>query len=332
MPTTRNYKSGAIIYFEGDKSDEIYVLKAGVITLTYRGIDTMALVSERLKNGDFFGVKSAIGRFKREETAQVNGDVTILVLTVKEFEDLATKNIRIVVKMLKIFSTQLRKIGKQAATLLSSSVGTSDSSVSLMKTGEYFLKNKKFDHALYAFHKYIEHYSNGEFVERAKENIQLAQKGVSSSFKTDENDQTDSLDSSPSEPQEEESQVITLIEESEELISENKYQEALEKLSQIDTETLKSSNKTLYEKVSFNISRCHFEIEDYQKAVDMFTNLIKENPKTEKMKTILLFIGKSYQSLGDIGKASNFYKKVSGMPPQESINDDAKKFLEEIEN
>ncbi|MDH4129729.1 MAG: cyclic nucleotide-binding domain-containing protein, partial [Spirochaetota bacterium] len=77
MAFTRNYKAGAIIFFEGDKGEEIFVLKSGAVTLTYRSIESPSYITEILKIGDFFGVKSAIGHFKREETAQVKEDATV---------------------------------------------------------------------------------------------------------------------------------------------------------------------------------------------------------------------------------------------------------------
>ena len=41
-----------------------------------------------------------------------------MVFSVPEFEQLATKNTRIITKMLKVFSNQLRRIHKQVQTLL----------------------------------------------------------------------------------------------------------------------------------------------------------------------------------------------------------------------
>ena len=72
-PIIRSYKAGSIVYFEKDKADDIYVLQNGRIILSYTSIDTKVEIKEDVKLGEFFGVKSSLGRYPREETAQVVG-------------------------------------------------------------------------------------------------------------------------------------------------------------------------------------------------------------------------------------------------------------------
>ena len=112
--TTRGYKSGSIIYFEGDKSEYIFILKQGRVILTSNKIEQGEIVEtkEEIKPGEFFGVKSSLGKYPRDETAQTFGDTIVLVLTLADFETLVLKNVNVVKKMLRVFSNQLRKIGK----------------------------------------------------------------------------------------------------------------------------------------------------------------------------------------------------------------------------
>jgi len=86
--TTRSYKSGSIVYMEGDKSETIYILKAGRVVLTTKKVEDKTWVEEKVhvKPGEFFGVKSALGRYPRDETAQTLGDTTVLVLSLADFE------------------------------------------------------------------------------------------------------------------------------------------------------------------------------------------------------------------------------------------------------
>ena len=133
--TTRTYKSGSIIYFENDKSEYIYILKSGRVLLTYTKIDTGEEIKEDVRQGEFFGVKSALGKYPREETAQTIGETHVLVLTLADFERLILKNVNVVRKMLRVFSNQLRRIGKTVRTVL----GESDSvapDVELFRIGE----------------------------------------------------------------------------------------------------------------------------------------------------------------------------------------------------
>src|SRR4030042_329283 len=95
---TRTYKSGSIIYFENDKSEYIYILKGGKVVLTTTKLDTGEEVKEEVRQGEFFGVKSALGKYPREETAQTMGNTTVLVLNPADFERLVLKNATIVKK------------------------------------------------------------------------------------------------------------------------------------------------------------------------------------------------------------------------------------------
>ncbi len=65
-----------------------------------------------MRQGEFFGVKSALGKYPREETAQTIGETSVLVLRPADFERLILKNVNIVRKMLRVFSNQLRRIHK----------------------------------------------------------------------------------------------------------------------------------------------------------------------------------------------------------------------------
>ncbi len=345
MAITRDYKAGAVVYFEGDKSGEIYVLKSGDLTLTYRGIETTSYMTERLSEGDFFGVKSSLARYKREETAQTASGGTVLVLTIQEFEDLAKKNSKLVLKMLKIFSTQLRRIGKQAASLISSSgEETPEPSLSLFKIGDYYLNDKKFDQALYAFHKYIECFPNAEYISQARERIELAKKGVSTGFEgvgdeTSAADETGELDEvnlddanfMDESDSEEEAKVSELYQEAIKLVSESQFSEALETFSQFELSQLKDVDKSFYENASFEKSCCYYELEQYSEAVEAFTIYIKEHPKTERMKSALLYIGKSHNLMGEKARAVSFFKKVSGLPPKDKLNEEAAKLLKDLE-
>src|SRR5271157_2824716 len=93
---TRSYKSGSIIYFEGDKSEYIYILKSGKVVLTSLKLDTGEEVKEEVRQGEFFGVKSSLGKYPREETAQTMGNTQVLVLTPADFERLVLNNSNVV--------------------------------------------------------------------------------------------------------------------------------------------------------------------------------------------------------------------------------------------
>ena len=103
MPKAMQYTKGSVIYFSGDKDDRIFILQKGMIILTSTDVETGAPLTECIKEGEFFGVKSALGHFPREESATVITDSICIAMTVQEFENLFSSNKQIIMKMLKVF-------------------------------------------------------------------------------------------------------------------------------------------------------------------------------------------------------------------------------------
>lgn len=172
----RMYKSGSIIYFEGDKSEYIYILKSGRVMLTSVRVDTGAEVKEDVRTGEFFGVKSALGRYPREETAQTIGETVVLVMPVADFERLVLRNVNVVKKMLRVFSNQLRRIGRMVRSVLGDEEVVNPE-VELFRIGEYYYGVESFNHALYAYKKFMEHYPDSPNASVAMDRIKAIQSG-----------------------------------------------------------------------------------------------------------------------------------------------------------
>ena len=113
MPKPVSYSKGSIIYFAGDRDERIYILQKGCVVISTTDVETGMPVTEQIKTGEFFGVKSALGHFPREETATVLIDSVCLSLTVQEFETIFSSNKTLILKMLRVFSNQLRKVHTQ---------------------------------------------------------------------------------------------------------------------------------------------------------------------------------------------------------------------------
>lgn len=175
---TRSYKSGSIVYMEGDKSENIYILKAGRVILTTKKVEdkTWVEVKENVKPGEFFGVKSALGRYPRDETAQTVGDTMVLVLTLADFERMILQNLNVVKKMLRVFSNQLRRIGRTVREVLGEGESINPE-VELFKIGEYYFKVEKVDQALHAFKKYLEFYPDSKYATIANERLNRIKSG-----------------------------------------------------------------------------------------------------------------------------------------------------------
>ena len=177
MPIVRNYSAGSIVYFAGDVGEEVYVMQKGRISLISTSLDQKEDIKEDVRKAEFFGVKSSLGRYPREETAQVLMDSQVLVFKQAEFEQFAQKNTRIVLQMLKVFSSQLRRVHKAVREFLGEH-GTSESSLELVGVGEYYYKAGKNDYALYAFDAYLKHFPGGALSERVRSLNQMIKQGA----------------------------------------------------------------------------------------------------------------------------------------------------------
>ena len=97
-PKAVNYKANSIVYFKGDLNERVFILKAGKAILKYNDIETGQEMQDLIQTGEFFGVKSALGKYPREETALVVSDASMVQFSVPEFEQVALKNTRIIMK------------------------------------------------------------------------------------------------------------------------------------------------------------------------------------------------------------------------------------------
>ncbi len=411
MPTVRNYKEGSVIYFDGDKSEEIYILKSGRVVLISSALDTNEEIKEEIKTGEFFGIKSVLGNYKREETAQCLVQTVVLVFSQAEFEALISKNFDILLKLLKVFSNQLRRVGKKVREFLDKGEQKLPST-ELFNIGEYYYKRAKKDQALYAYKKYMEFYPTGEFFNKAKERIGQVNSGKmgapssSSSFMDSSSSSapSDNSFSSPladmdmpsmdtnSMPREDEGEFHTdegfdsplsglenLGQEVDDqwkeppkrvqvrtaepakqdepatapqqmktqgldiakkyydglsMLSQEKYEDAIKLFSDVlsiqnvkDEADMKFVEKSLFDK-----GRSMIKLEQFNQSISELTGFIKRFPKSDHIKEAFYLVGECYESIGNVQKAVNFFQKVIGMPPRESINNKAKQRLEELRN
>ncbi|MDR0324263.1 MAG: Crp/Fnr family transcriptional regulator [Treponema sp.] len=177
MPKPLQYRSGSLIYFQGDPAEKIYILQTGKISLVYQDIETGADVRDPVTPGEFFGVKSALGRYPREENAVALSDTSVMVFTVPEFEAVAMANSRIILKMLKVFSNQMRRVHKQVSKIMSRE--ESPPADSLFNVGEFYLKNKRFSQAKHVFSRYLTFYPSGKSAIQASKNLEIAENALS---------------------------------------------------------------------------------------------------------------------------------------------------------
>jgi CRP-like cAMP-binding protein len=334
----RNYKAGSIIYFVGDIGDNIYVLKSGAVSLIYHSIDTGEEVRDTIKNGEFFGVKSALAKRPREETALVIKPSQVLVLTTAEFELLVTKSVGVIQNFLRVFSNQLRRVGKQVHSFLDDS-DTGDNEAELFKIGEYYLKNHKYQQAQYVYQAYLKYYGKGSFAGQAQERLTAiadAMQGKGTGTYASISKEPEAADlSAPEIPIEEPApdtgesmDIATKYYDGVSLFSQEKYEEAFNLFKALHSAIASEGSAAEYvPKIEYEMGRCLIALKRYPEAVSIFTGMIKKYPKDENLKDALYNIGIAYKHQGEKAKAASFFQKVLKMLPASPTDRKAKKEL-----
>lgn len=158
MPKAIQYSKGSIIYFEGDHEDRIFIVQSGMVLLATTDMESGAPNAEQVKSGEFFGVKSALGHFAREETATALTPTVAVALTVQEFETLFSNNKTLIMKMLRVFSNQLRQIHYKIESTLNNI--TEDQQTGMLAVAKSFYDDEKYRSACDVYLKFLKRYPN----------------------------------------------------------------------------------------------------------------------------------------------------------------------------
>jgi CRP-like cAMP-binding protein len=307
-----SFKANSVIYFNGDMSDKIYILKSGKVGLNGNDIETGQETHDYIQTGEFFGVKSALGKYPREENAVVLADSSVIVFTVPEFEAVVSSNTRIIMKMLKVFSNQLRRIHLKVRNLIATEEQL-DPQTGLFNVAEYYMKKRRYAQALYAYNRYLTYYPSGTYHAEANKQAQLAEQYASTygNGKGPTPQTSTPRSAPPSGGGKEVSSSARKYYDAVSSFSQQKYEEALERFRDVaggdgDREYVV---KSLYE-----IGRCLFNLNKYESCVKHFTSLIQRYPKLSDLDNALYYVGQSYRALDDADRAGSFFKKIISMP------------------
>ncbi|MDR0600359.1 MAG: cyclic nucleotide-binding domain-containing protein [Treponema sp.] len=311
MPKPLQYRTGSVIYFQGDAADRVFILQSGTVSLSYQDIETGEDARDTVQPGEFFGVKSALGRYPREENAIAIHDASILGFTVPEFEVLAQANTRIIMKMLKVFSNQLRRVHHQVSNLIEKTEEV-PAETGLFNAGEYYLKNKRFHHARYVFSRYLTYHPSGRHAAQAAKNLELAeaQAGGGSISAARLASSPAAVPRSPAQQGEAAKAYYDAVS----LISQEKYQQAFLAFMKI---TEAEEDPEYVAKSSYEVGRCLFLLNKFDECIKHFTALITKYPRHPDLGGGLYFMGQSYEKLGRKDQAVTFYKKILTMTADE---------------
>lgn len=301
MPKPVRFKANSVVYFQGDVDDRIYILKSGRVVLRSRDIETGQEISDLIQTGEFFGVKSALGHFPREEDALVLSDADVLQFTVPEFEKLVSSNTRIIIKMLKVFSNQLRRIHSKVSSMLNQE-DQIDPAEGLHHSAMFYFRNKQFAHASYIWKRYLELYPDGRHAEEAKKQVGRAEQS-----ETAQAGRVKEQVSASNYEREELPEIGRIFFEAESAFANDKFSDAIKGFRQV-LDFPDDSEYTF--KAQVQLGRCFFESGDYGSTIRHFSKVLKDIPRHPQMGEILYHIGASYLQNGDTEKGTTFLKKA----------------------
>ncbi len=336
MPKAASYRANSVIYFQGDMSDRIYILQSGQVVLGYTDIETGKDLREVIATGEFFGVKSALGKYPREENAAVVADAQVLAFTVPEFEQFVSANTRIILKMLRVFSNQLRRIHKQVENLMEKQEALSPE-IGLFRTGEYYLKNRMYSQAKYVFSRYLTYYPAGKLSEAASRNLETSEsflvkygdgKGpapVVAGTPSGSNASREAPAATGASPfrtadvlRPQQGQALSdtakAYYNAVSLFSQEKYKDALSEFRLIVED---NQDPEYVVKAAYDMGRSVFMLGQYDSAIQHFTRMVQTYPKHPDLADILYYLGQAYQRKGDMDRAKGFFRKILTMEKDE---------------
>ena len=159
-----NYGKDSHITVAGRRVAEcFYLIQQGKVQ-TRKEIAIEGSTDETLGPGDFFGVASTMASFSHIESAVALTDVSLVSVQPRQYVALIQKNTKVATKILMQLSNQLRFLNGMLEKLTrkndEKTAGGDPSR--LFDVGEYYVRQKHYDRAFYAYTKYLRHCPDGK--------------------------------------------------------------------------------------------------------------------------------------------------------------------------
>ncbi len=305
MPKAIQFKPNSVIYFAGDIDERVFLLQKGRIALTSTDIETGKQITEYIREGEFFGVKSALGHFPREESVMVLTDAIVLAFGTQEFEAFVQSNTRIIMKMLKVFSNQLRHIHRQTESLLHSEEQTNPDD-GLFSVASCFYATQNYQAAAQVARRYLQLYPNGKHTQEIK-NIAQTTLASGHSFGGPSGDSGQDMPRKSEGPVGNDPNLALTLAEG--LAGQEKWDEAYKQYHSI----IEAGDSPVLGKAYTGAGRCLYEQGEYVRCAQLLTSYINKEPKSLQMGEVLMYMGKAYEGMEQKDKAKAFYSKALTM-------------------
>jgi len=330
-PQIKKFNKNSIIYFTGDTDSNIYILKEGQVVINYIPPDKLEEEAYLVKPGEFFGLKSAMGKYPREETAMAVSDVVAIVLNEAEFLAVNGKNEELLLKILKALSKELRDTVKKVNQLSGQSEVLPD--VGLFNYGMYYFRIKQYKKAEYCFKRLLELYP-GNF---HKEEVLAQLKAIESFTGNGSNQEFNSISSIVSEDATDEVAKTTESSESAkpegetlfynglDLVIAGKFEEAMKIFKQVYDNP---DSTTIYKAKSLlEMAKCLKNLQNLDAGEKILKKFITEYQDSEQIKEALYELADVYRLKKDISGSIKLLEKIINIQPADETTTKAKRLF-----
>ncbi len=174
----KNYAKNAYIYLEDREPvpRAFYIIHQGQVELI-REVATVGVEQRKVLNkGDFFGVETAMTGHKRMESAITLTPTTLIEVPHDQFRILITKSTPLAMKIIRSFSMKLREFDSAITNISAENFNIEEDPSHLFDLGKEWYRQNRFNHAAYAFQKYLQYCPKGNNVSQAKLYLQKMNK------------------------------------------------------------------------------------------------------------------------------------------------------------
>jgi CRP-like cAMP-binding protein len=117
VATRRKFPKDSVIFFEHDPGDSLFMILSGRVKVTILSDDGREIILSVLGEKDFFGEMSLLDNEPRSATAIAMEDTEVVILHQREFLSIVERRPRVLVLLLAVLSSRLRKANHQIGSL-----------------------------------------------------------------------------------------------------------------------------------------------------------------------------------------------------------------------
>ncbi|MCR4420978.1 MAG: cyclic nucleotide-binding domain-containing protein [Spirochaetales bacterium] len=331
-PQLKKFGKNSIIYFTGDNDSNIYILKEGQVIISYIPSDKLEEEAYVVKPGEFFGLKSAMGKYPREETAMAATEVVAVAMNENEFLAVNGKNEQLLLKILKALSKELRETVRKVNQLTGQNEVLPD--VGLFNYGMYYFKTKQYKKSKYCFQKLLELYPDCSNKDEALAQLKALENLISDDFSADETHQT--LDSAlgktenfvekvEAEKEQQSSEEEKMYYEAVNAVMASKLEEGLKLFKQIFDDS--NTSEEYKSKSLLEMGKILKRMKNFDAAEKVFKKFITDFSSSELAKEAIYELAENYKLKGDLENCKKLIAKIISLQPADEITTKAKRLL-----